>query len=183
MAEAPHTPAAFEAIIKPQLPRLLRMARAMVREPADAEELVQEACLKAYRAFHQFQPGSDAKAWLSTILLNTYRDWLRKTLRYPQPLSLEEFVSQPQTLYAVAAQKHFYDPEEQAVRANLGQQVQLALDDLPPEFRLAVLLADVEGFSYKEIADIVGCPIGTVMSRLYRGRRLLQTTLRAVLEE
>lgn len=183
MTEAQPTPAAFEALIKPQLPRLLRMARAMVREQADAEELVQDTCLKAYRAFHRFQPGSDARAWLSTILLNTYRDWLRKMLRHPQPLSLEELVSQPQTFYKSTGQKRVDDPEEQAVQANLGQVVRLALDDLPPEFRMAVLLADVEGFSYKEIADIMECPVGTVMSRLYRGRRLLQTTLRPVLEE
>lgn len=176
-------PAAFERLIEPQLPRLFRMARAMVREQADAEELVQETCLKAFRAFHRFQPGSDARAWLITILLNTYRDWLRKILRHPQPLSLEELVSQPQTLYRSLCQRRVHDPEEQAVQTNLGQRVRLALDDLPPEFRLAVLLADVEGFSYKEIADIVGCPVGTVMSRLYRGRRLLQTTLRTVLEE
>jgi RNA polymerase sigma-70 factor (ECF subfamily) len=174
MAEQQHAPEIFEAFIKPQLPRLFRLARSMAREPADAEEIVQETCLKAFRAFHQFRPGSDARAWLITILLNTYRDWVRQTLRHPQPVSFDEFTTWPQA---------FRDPEDVTVQTHLRRLVRLALDDLPPDFRLTVLLADVEGFTYKEIAAIMDCPIGTVMSRLYRGRHLLQATLRAVLEE
>lgn len=174
MAEPQHTPEVFEAFIKPQLPVLFRLARSLAREPADAEEIVQETCLKAFRAFHQLRPGSDARAWLITILLNTYRDWVRKTVRHPQPVNFDDLATWPQA---------FQDPEDVTVQTQLGRLVRLALDDLPPDFRLAVLLADVEGFTYKEIAAIMGCPVGTVMSRLHRGRHLLQATLRAVLEE
>jgi RNA polymerase sigma-70 factor (ECF subfamily) len=174
MAEPQRTPEVFEAFIKPQLPRLFRLARSLAREPADAEEIVQETCLKAFRALHQLRPGSDARAWLITILLNTYRDWVRQTLRRPQHVSFDDLITWPQACQ---------NPEDVTVQTHLGRLVRLALDDLPPDFRLAVLLADVEGFTYKEIADITGCPVGTVMSRLYRGRHLLQATLRAVLEE
>jgi RNA polymerase sigma-70 factor (ECF subfamily) len=174
MAEPQNTPEVFEAFIKPQLPMLFRLARSLAREPADAEEMAQETCLKAFRAFHRLRPGSDARAWLITILLNTYRDWVRQTLRRPQHVSFDDLVTWPRT---------FQNPADVTVRTHLGRLVRLALDDLPPDFRLAVLLADVEGFTYKEIADIMDCPVGTVMSRLSRGRHLLQDTLRAVLEE
>jgi RNA polymerase sigma-70 factor (ECF subfamily) len=159
MAEPQHTPEVFEVFIKPQLPRLFRLARSLAHEPTDAEEIVQGTCLKAFRALHQLRPDSDARAWLITILLNTYRDWVRQTLRRPQQVSFDDLITWPQA---------FQNPEDITVRARLGHLVRLALDDLPPDFRLAVLLADVEGFTYKEIADIMGCPIGTVMSRLWR---------------
>ena len=174
MAEQQQVQERFEAFVKPQLPVLFRLARSMARELADAEEIVQETCLKAFRAFHQLRPGSDARAWLITILLNTYRDWVRQTLRRPQTVHFDDLITWPQA---------FQDPEDITVQTQLGHLVRLALDDLPPDFRFAVLLADVEGFTYKEIAAIMGCPVGTVMSRLYRGRHLLQATLRAVLEE
>lgn len=183
MANAPHPHAAFEAFLEPHVPHLFRLARSLTREQADAEDLVQDTCLKAFRAFHQFRPESNARAWLITILLNTYRDWFRKTLRHPQPWRLEDLAPPSPVTSNPPAQRLFRDPEDVAVHADLVRQVRLALDDLPPEFRLAVLLADVEGCSYQEIAAIVDCPIGTVMSRLHRGRRLLRTTLQALLED
>jgi RNA polymerase sigma-70 factor (ECF subfamily) len=173
---------AFEALVEPHVPALYRLARRLVREREDAEDIVQEACLKAFRALHQFQLGSDCKAWLITILINTYRDWVRKTMKHPRPLDFDDIAH----FYSQVQQGHvpemMHDPERVTVHADLERLVRTAIEDLPPEFRLAVLLADIEGYSYKEIAEMMGCPIGTVMSRLYRGRQLLQTTLKTVVE-
>ncbi len=181
MTELEHGPEAFESVAKPHLPLLWRCARRLVRTGHEAEDLVQETCLKAFRARRQFQPGTDARAWLVTILLNTARDWARKTLRQPETLGLDELT----TLYQqdTTAPARAATPEHAAGQAEVGRLVQLALDDLSPEFRMTVLLADVEEFTYKEIADIMGCPIGTVMSRLHRARHLLRLTLQAVLED
>jgi RNA polymerase sigma-70 factor, ECF subfamily len=177
MTDGAPTPQAFEAFIGPHLRMLLRLARRLVREPADAEDLVQETCLKAFRSFHQFCPGSNAKAWLVTILMNAWRDRGRKASHMPPALSFDEIAE------FVQLRPPALTPEAMAMQTNLGRLVRLAIDDLPPEFRLVVLLADVEGLTYQEIADTVGCPIGTVMSRLYRGRHLLHTTLHALIEE
>jgi RNA polymerase sigma-70 factor (ECF subfamily) len=177
MTDGAPTPQAFEAFIVPHLQMLLRLARRLVREPADAEDLVQETCLKAFRSFHQFCPGSNAKAWLVTILMNAWRDRTRKVSRMPLALSFDE-IAEFVHLHPLAR-----TPETMAMQNNLGHRVRLAIDDLPPEFRLVVLLADVEGLTYQEIADTVGCPMGTVMSRLHRGRRLLHTTLHTLIEE
>jgi RNA polymerase sigma-70 factor (ECF subfamily) len=182
MSKASQEHDAFEALVKPHLPTLLRLARRLAREPEDAEDLVQDTCLKACRALHQFEPGSDSKAWLITILINTYRDWARKAMRHPRPVGFDEIASFYSQLCSEPMHQLGDNPEESAVQADLGRLVRMAIEDLPPEFRLAVLLADVEGYAYKEIAEIVGCPIGTVMSRLYRGRQLLQTTLRTYVE-
>jgi RNA polymerase sigma-70 factor (ECF subfamily) len=173
---------AFEALVKPHLPTLLRLARRLAREPEDAEDLVQDTCLKACRAWRQFEPGTDSKAWLITILINTYRDWVRKAMKHPRPVGFDEIASFYSQLRSEPMHQLGENPEASAVNADLGRLVRMAIEDLPPEFRLAVILADVEGYAYKEIAEIVGCPIGTVMSRLYRGRQLLQTTLRAYVE-
>ncbi len=183
MTESAHQREVFAALVQPHLPTLWRFIRRLVRETQDAEDLVQEACLKAFRALHHLQPGTDAKAWLLTILINTYRDWVRAMLRHPDTLSLDEVRALSQQQHHTQAPSPAHTPEHRAVHAELGRLVQLALDDLSPEFRMTVLLADVEGYAYREIADIMGCPIGTVMSRLLRARHLLRTTLQAVLEE
>jgi RNA polymerase sigma-70 factor (ECF subfamily) len=177
MTEEAHTPQAFEAFVTPHLRTLVRLARRLVQEEAEAQDLVQETCLKAFRAFHQFRPGSNGKAWLVTILLNAARDRLRKAYHTPPLLSFEEIAE------FVRVRHPGPIPEEVATQANLKRAVRLAIDDLPPDFRVVVLLADIEGFRYKEIAEMVGCPVGTVMSRLHRGRRLLQTTLQALVED
>ena len=181
MTEQDHGPEAFESVAKPYLPVLWRCARRLVRTGHEAEDLVQETCLKAFRAWQQFRPGTDARAWLVTILLNTVRDRARKMLREPETLGLDEITTLYQQYAAEPARAA--TPEQAAGRAELGRLVRLALDDLSPEFRMTVLLADVEELTYKEIADIMGCPIGTVMSRLHRARHLLRLTLQAVLEE
>ena len=181
MTELEHGPDAFECVVKPYLPLLWRCARRLVHTGYEAEDLVQETCLKAFRAWHQLQPGTDARAWLVTILLNTARDRAREMLRQPETLGLAELtaLSQQDTTERARAAT----PEHAAGQAEVGRLVRLALDDLVPEFRMTVLLADVEELTYKEIADIMGCPIGTVMSRLHRARHLLRLTLQAVLEE
>ena len=177
MTDRAQTQQAFEAFIVSHLRILLRLARRLLREPADAEDLVQETCLKAFRSFHQFSPGSNAKAWLVTILVNTWRDRMRKVSHMPLALSFDEIDEFVQLRHPDRT------PEAIAMQNHMGHLVRLAIDDLPPEFRLVVLLADVEGFTYQEIADTVACPLGTVMSRLHRGRRLLHTTLHALIEE
>src|SRR5215831_9554088 len=181
MTELEHGLEAFESVAKPSLPLLWRCARRLVQTGHEAEDLVQETCLKAFRAWQQFRPGTDVRAWLVTILLNTARDRARKRRRQPETLGLDELItlSQRDTIEPARAAT----PEQAARQAEVGRLVRLALDDLSPEFRMTVLLADVEEFTYKEIADIMGCPIGTVMSRLHRARHLLRLTLQAVLEE
>lgn len=182
MAKPRHTRETFETLVEPQLATLFRLARRLSRAHEDAEDLVQETCLKAYRAFHQFQLGSDCKAWLITILINTYRDWARKSLKHPRSVGFDDFSDLYSQLQQDQKQSSTQNPEDLVIHANLERLVRMAIEDLPPEFRLAVLLADVEGYAYKEIAEILDCPVGTVMSRLYRGRQLLQTTLRAIVE-
>ena len=183
MTEMEQRREAFTALVQPHLPTMWRLIRRLVRETQDAEDLVQESCLKAFRALPHLQPGTNAKAWLLTILLNTYRDWVRATLRHTDTLSLDEMWALSQQESRLQLPSPAPTPEHRAVHAELGRLVCLALDDLAPEFRMTVLLADVEGYAYKEIAAIMGCPIGTVMSRLSRARYLLRTTLQAVLEE
>jgi len=177
MTDGAQMPQAFEAFIVSHLHMLLRLARRLLREPVDAEDLVQETYLKAFRSFHQFCSGSNAKAWLVTILINAWRDRMRKMSHMPLALSFDDIDEFVQLRHPDLT------PEAIAMRNHTGRLVRLAIDDMPPEFRLVVLLADVEGFTYQEIADTVGCPIGTVMSRLHRGRRLLHTTLHALIEE
>jgi RNA polymerase sigma-70 factor, ECF subfamily len=143
----------------------------LTRRPADAEDLVQETYLKAFRAEAQFERGTNLKAWLFTILHNTFRNLRRHDVRSPVDVD-SETVEQAADL---VAQEH--TPEQLLTRATLDADLQSALDALPEAFRQAVWLRDVEEFSYAEIARIVGVPIGTVMSRISRGRKLLYERL------
>ena len=145
----------------------------LTRRPADAEDLVQETYLKAFRASSQFERGTNLKAWLFTILHNTYRNLRRHDVRSPVDVD-SETVEQAADLLA---QDH--TPEQLLTRDTLDADLQAALDGLPDAFRQAVWLRDVEEFSYAEIARIVGVPIGTVMSRISRGRKLLYERLAA----
>jgi RNA polymerase sigma-70 factor (ECF subfamily) len=172
----------FESEALPLLSGMYGAAFRMTRNAADAEDLVQETFLRAYRGFHQFQQGTNLKAWLYRILTNTFINSYRKRQRQPLTISDEEI--EDWYLYSKLAEGGAEPSAETAVIEALpDEDVQEALSSLPEQFRIAVLLADVEGFSYKEIAEITDVPIGTVMSRLHRGRKALEKRLWDVVRE
>ncbi|RMF88962.1 MAG: sigma-70 family RNA polymerase sigma factor [Nitrospinota bacterium] len=162
----------FERLTQPHLHTLYSLALQMTRDPADAEDMVQETYVKAYKAFDQLKDRSRCKAWLLKIAINIYRDWYRKMMREPMHISFDGSAPLLQLLG-----NHRENPERLVVDKTMGEEVQLALDELPPEFKIVILLADVEELSYREIAEILDCPIGTVMSRIHRGRKLLRSSL------
>jgi RNA polymerase sigma-70 factor (ECF subfamily) len=167
----------FEAACIEHLDALYAAALRMARNPVEAEELVQDTYVKAFRFVHKFEWGTNLKAWLFRILTNTFINSYRHKgheRKYAERAAVEpiydEVLDQEARAYAA-------DPEAHAFSSFFKEDLTRALDDLPEEFRLVVVLSDLEEFSYKEIADMIGCPIGTVMSRLHRGRRLLQREL------
>ena len=158
---------------------LYRTAVRMTRNPSDAEDLVQEAYLRAFRSLHQFTEGTNLRAWLFRILTNTYINEYRRRQRRPTSASLdgiEEFYLYDHLIDS-PVQPGDERPEDQVLAQLTVDDVTRAIEELPEEFRHVVLLADVEGFAYREIAEIVGIPVGTVMSRLFRARRRLQRQL------
>ena len=168
--------ARFEADALTYLDQLYGAALRMTRNPADAEDLVQETFAKAYASFAQFTPGTNLKAWLYRILTNTFINSYRKKQR--QPLSSGSEVEDWQLARAEShTSTGLRSAEMEALDRMPHSAVTQAMNELPADFRLAVYLADVEGFAYKEIAEIMGTPIGTVMSRLNRGRNQLRLKL------
>ncbi len=169
----------FEQLVEAHLNGLFGTALRLTRNRATAEDLLQETFLRAWRSFHTFRPGTNGRAWLYRILMNAYIDQYRKASREPEIVDhddVDEFY-----LYSKVQESDEYrragNPEEAFLQTLMDADVKTALESLPETFRAAVILSDIEGFSYKEIAEILGIPIGTVMSRLHRGRRQLQVAL------
>jgi RNA polymerase sigma-70 factor, ECF subfamily len=168
----------FQEEALPFLDSLYAGALRMTRNPADAEDLVQETMLRAYRSFDRFEPGTNLKAWLFRILTNAYINVYRKRQREPQKVSQDEVED-----FDLYQELKDHDPQFSAtpetivLDALVDSDITDAIDDLPEQFRLAVVLSDVEGFSYAEMAEIMDVPMGTVMSRLHRGRKALQKRL------
>ena len=168
----------FQRDALPLLDSLYAGALRMTRNAADAEDLVQDTMLRAYRSFHRFQEGTNLKAWLFRIMTNAYINTYRKKQREPQKVSqddVEEFdlyqeLKDHDTAYAQT-------PENIVLAGLLDSDIIEAIDSLPDQFRMAVILSDIEGFSYAEMAEIMDVPLGTVMSRLHRGRKALQKRL------
>ena len=169
----------YEHLITAHLDGLYGTARRLTRHAVSAEDLVQETMLKAWRSFHTFQPGTNARAWLYRILMNTYFDAQRKQSREPEIVPADDVGD----LYLYsrvrdgAALSESGNPEREVLDHILDAELRESLEALPLPFLTAVLLVDVDGFAYKEAADVLGIPVGTVMSRLYRGRHALRRRL------
>ena len=171
--------ATFEQDVTGLLPQVYGMALRLARNRADAEDLVQETLLKAYRGYHTFKAGTNLRAWLLRILTNTFINEYRRRSRRPRETELDE--TSEATPYRTNAYEHVRSwsraPEDQLLEQVFESDIVEAIEDLPVIYRIPVLLADVEGLSYKEIAKTLDIPMGTVMSRLHRGRNALRKAL------
>ena len=172
MAEPSAAGRTFDEEALPHLDALYRVALRLTGDPARAEDLVQDAMLKAYRSWRQYRPGTNAKGWLLTILRNTFiNDYRRRKL---EPVAMDLEAAEPHAIFRDVAEA---DPEGAFFARIVDQKVIEAIDALPTEFREVLVLSDMEGLSYAEIADTLQVPMGTVKSRLFRARQILQRTL------
>ena len=167
----------FEETALPHLDALYGIALKLCRDSSEAEDLVQETFVRAYRFFHRYERGTNCKAWLFKILRNAFINGYRSSRRRGEVVAFDLIEGRSETLLREDGLPAARNPEEIAANARLGEEVRAALNRLPPDFRMVVVLAFVEGYTYKEIATIMSCPIGTVMSRLFRARRSLREAL------
>jgi RNA polymerase sigma-70 factor (ECF subfamily) len=161
----------------PYVDSLYNTAYRMTRNSEDAEDLVQETYLKAYKYYDKFEEGTNLKAWLFKILKNTFINNYRKKKLEPRSVDFAEIEDSFERVLRRDTSESPTDPESEYFTGVLDDDVRRSLESLPYDYRMVVILADLEDFSYKEIAEILDCPVGTVMSRLYRGRKLLEKTL------
>ncbi|MEX0593151.1 MAG: sigma-70 family RNA polymerase sigma factor [Balneolaceae bacterium] len=166
---------AFNEEMIPHLDALYNFALRLTTDPVDAEDLVQDTIVKAYRFFSSYEKGTNAKAWLFRILKNSYINHYRKQSKQPQQVDYDEVSSFYESIRA--ARTDTSDLEDKMYRDLLDDDINGALEDLPEDFRTVVLLCDMEGFTYEEIANMLDVPIGTIRSRLHRGRNLLKAQL------
>jgi len=171
----------FEQEALPHLDAMYRFARSLTRDGAEADDLVQETCVKALRAFDTFEKGSNCKAWLFRIMKNTFINRLRVIHREISMDDMGDSASGNIVAGLPDPSPLARGPEAAVILTAAGDQIRTALTAVPEDFRTVVVLADVEGLSYKEIAEVAAIPIGTVMSRLFRGRRLLRDRLSAAM--
>ena len=167
----------FEAASMPYIDSLYNTAYRMARNAEDAEDLVQETYLKAYRYYDKFEEGTNFKAWIFKILKNSFINLYRKKQRVPPQSEFGEIEESFESAVLEGFGDRIKSPEDELLANVLDEDVQKSLEKLPEDYRMAVVLADLEGFSYKEIAEILEIPLGTVMSRLYRGRKQMEKSL------
>lgn len=167
----------FDSQVMPYLDSLYNTAYRMTRSAEDAEDLVQETYFKAYKYYDKFEEGTNLKAWLFKILKNTFINNYRKKKLEPRSVDFAEIEDSFERIVRRDNSEKPADPESEFFTGVLDDDVKKALESLPYDYRMVVILADLEDFSYKEIAEILDCPVGTVMSRLYRGRKLLEKVL------
>jgi RNA polymerase sigma-70 factor, ECF subfamily len=167
----------FDSQVMPYLDSLYNTAYRMTRSAEDAEDLVQETYFKAYKYYDKFEEGTNLKAWLFKILKNTFINNYRKKKLEPRSVDFAEIEDSFERIVRRDNSDQPADPEAEFFTGVLDDDVRRALESLPYDYRMVVILADLEDFSYKQIADILDCPVGTVMSRLYRGRKLLEKAL------
>jgi RNA polymerase sigma-70 factor, ECF subfamily len=167
----------FEAAAMPFLDALYNTAYRMTRNAQDTEDLIQETYLKAYKHFDKFEAGTNLKAWLFKIMKNTFINSYRKNQAIPPLTDFSDIEGSFEDRVHPDSNRQIKNPEDELLDDVLDEDVQRALDDLPPDYRMVILLADIEGFAYKEISEILEIPSGTVMSRLYRGRKLLEEAM------
>ena len=170
--------AEFERVALPHLSHLYTSAFYLTKDISEAEDLVQETYLRAFRFFHKFKPGTNCRAWLLSILRNLFINRYREKQREPQTLDWEKIDKVYESIMEQDEKKEGGNPENLFISQLMDEEVEKALREIPEEFRTAIVLVDVEGLSYEDAAKVMGCPLGTVRSRVSRGRRILQVALR-----